>query len=508
MNDVFAKLSAHPRIADLSARFARSPLTRRFIHGAGWSMLGNVVWKLFAAVANIILARILGPQGVGELGIVRSTAATFEVFAGLRLGATATRYVAEYRTSDPPRAARILKLALVATVVLCGLAALVMAIAAPWLATDVLGHPGLSGLLVLGAVMIFVNVYGRVQELALAGLERFRAIAGVNAWRGVGNLLICVPLAYLYGVAGAVIGLILVAALTMLRYGLLLRRETVKAGFPTAVPLRQLRQELPVLWSFAVPGLLAAVMQSASAWAARAILARQDGGFAQLGLFEAAQYLRFPIAFLPSVLAPVILPLLARAHGEGASGDFKSLMGLQLRTVTFVTLPISILLIGFAQPLALLFGEAFAGLPPVIALAAVSAFVYAINTSITRAFDGVGRRWVNTLFFAVWGATFVIAGHFWIPERGAIGMAAANLLAEFVMIGLQVVYVDLVLIPGVLRDHGLLMLFALLLLAGSLLAFFVLPTPVTIAVAVGLSLVATLPVIAVARRRLQSGARR
>lgn len=503
MNGLLDRVVGHPWANLVLTRFARSPLTRRFVSGAGWSMVGSLAWKGFAAVANILLARILGPQGVGELGIIRSTAATFEVFAGLRLGATATRYVAEHRSTDPARAAKVLRLSLLATLVLCGTATLAMAGFAPWLARHALDHPDLAGLLVIGAVMIFVNVYGRVQELALAGFERFRAIAGVNAWRGLGNLLICVPLAYFFGVTGALVGLIVVAAVVMGRYALLLRRETAQAGFPRRVPLSGVRTELPMLWNFALPGFLATVIMAATLWAARAVLVRQDGGFVELGLFEAAQHLRFPIAFLPAMLAPVVLPLLARAHGAGADRDFRATMGLQLRTVILINLPIAIALIGFAEPLSHLFGDAFAGLAPVIALAAIPAFLYSINTSVTRAFDGVGRRWVNALFFVLWSAAFLLAGVHWMPTLGAIGLSLANLVAEVVMIILQVLYVDLVLVPGALRGHAMLLVFAIVLLGGALLAYFSLPTAGAMVAAVGLCLIAVLPVLVAARRRLR-----
>jgi O-antigen/teichoic acid export membrane protein len=503
MSGLIAGLASHPRLIGLVGRFARSSMTRRFLSGAGWLFLGNAAWKLLAAVANILFARILGPEGIGELGIVRSTASIFEIFAGLRLGVTATRYVAEHRVSDPQRAARILKLALIATTVLCGAASLFLFVGSPWLARYALDNPGLSGLLALGAVMVFVNVYGRVQELALAGFERFRAIASVNVWRGAGNLVLCVPLAYCFGVDGALIGLIAVAGLVMIRYAFVLRQEKVKAGFPRSVPLQGVRAEMPILWHFALPGFVIALLSSGTGWVTRAIIAHQAGGYVQLGLFEAAQQMRFPVAFLPSLLAPVILPLLAQAHGAGASGDFRAAMGLQLRTITFVNLPITIILIGFAAPLALLFGKAFADLPPVIALAAIAAFLYSIDNAISRVFDGVGRRWFNAVFFAIWSAVFIAGAWYWVPASGAFGLALAGLVAEAVMVVLQVLYVDLVLVRGVLRGHARLMAFALVLLGAIYLAATTLPQTAAMVAAALLCVVAAVPVLIVAWRRMR-----
>lgn len=485
---------AHPRLAGLIARLNRSHVTRRFASGAGWTMAGNVAWKALAAIANILIGRILGPQGLGELGVVRSTASVFETIAGLRMGPTATRFVAEHRIKDPPRAARILKLSLASSAAVCGVLAIVLAATAPLIAADVFNDPRLTTLLALGAALVFFNAFGRVQEFAIAGFERFRSIAAFNVGRGVASLAIVVPLAYVFGVLGALSGLLLVSGAVMIGYAVNLRRQKIQAGFPARIAWRELRGELPILWEFTLPSLISGVILVGVMWGGRAMLANQDGGFAQVGVFEAANQLRLAIMFLPQMLAQVVVPILAEAHGRGHTADFTAAMRLQVQSVCLATLPIVLVLIGFAEPLAGLFGAAFAGLPPVIALLAIAAFTQANNMSIARTFDGIGRRWAHCGFFVVWGLVFVAAAIPLIPAMGALGMAAAYAVAEATMLVLQALYVDLVLMPGLLRGNAGVFAFSVMLLAAGYLAHQHLPAVAAMAISVALCAIGLWPI--------------
>ena len=84
-----------------------SPLRRRFVSGTIWSALGTTVSRGCLVLSMIFVARGLGREAFGALGIIQSTVAMLQVLAGLGMGLTATRYIAEMRRTDPARAGRI-----------------------------------------------------------------------------------------------------------------------------------------------------------------------------------------------------------------------------------------------------------------------------------------------------------------------------------------------------------------------------------------------------------------
>ncbi|MHC4330621.1 MAG: oligosaccharide flippase family protein, partial [Planctomycetota bacterium] len=84
-------------------------------------------------LAFVIVARILGKTGFGELGMIQHTVSMFGIFAGLGLGITATKHVAEFRSADPARAGRIIALSSVTALISGGLVCITVFFASPYL---------------------------------------------------------------------------------------------------------------------------------------------------------------------------------------------------------------------------------------------------------------------------------------------------------------------------------------------------------------------------------------
>src|SRR3989339_928116 len=95
-------------VESLLARIQSSSVGHRLARGVFWSIVGTVVSRGLVLLAMMIVARMLGKTAFGELGMIDSTVGMLGTFAGFGLGVTATKHIAEFRHSDPHRAARIL----------------------------------------------------------------------------------------------------------------------------------------------------------------------------------------------------------------------------------------------------------------------------------------------------------------------------------------------------------------------------------------------------------------
>ncbi len=82
------------------ARLAHSPLARRFLGGAAWSILGAVVSSGITLGMLMLLARVLGRETYGQFVVIQGTLGMAGVFAGFGIGTAATRYAAELRMRD------------------------------------------------------------------------------------------------------------------------------------------------------------------------------------------------------------------------------------------------------------------------------------------------------------------------------------------------------------------------------------------------------------------------
>ncbi|MFH1634310.1 MAG: oligosaccharide flippase family protein, partial [Chloroflexota bacterium] len=209
----------------LFGRIENSPIGSRLALGVFWSMAGSVISRGLMLCATVLVARMLGKTGYGELGMIQSTVGMFGVFAGFGLGLTATKHVAEFRQSDPERAGRIIGLSGLFAMGTGGVMALGLLIFAPWLAESTINAPHLVGVLRISALILFINALNGAQTGALSGFEAFKTIAHVNLFIGLISFPILVSGAYFGGLTGAVWALAINLCFNWLLNHLALRKE-------------------------------------------------------------------------------------------------------------------------------------------------------------------------------------------------------------------------------------------------------------------------------------------
>ena len=133
-------------------------------------------------LCSILIARLLGQTEFGEWSIIYRTIIFLGTLSSMGLGLTGTKYLAQYRHSDRPKAGRILAL----IVVTCTTMALIMSvllfsISEP-LARTILGAGRLAPLIRLACPIFFLMTLSGILSGCLAGLEAFDRIACVGVF--------------------------------------------------------------------------------------------------------------------------------------------------------------------------------------------------------------------------------------------------------------------------------------------------------------------------------------
>lgn len=403
------------------ARVQSSPLGYRLARGAFWSFLGTLISQGLGFAALVLVARMLGKEGFGELGVIQNTVGMFGVFAGFGLGITATKHVAEFRLKDPAKAGRIMTLCALFAVGSGGLIALVLVLSAPWLAAQTLAAPHLSGLLQVGAVLLLLNALNGTQTGALAGFEAFRAITTVNLWAGLTKFPLMVGGVYLAGVTGAVWGLVASTGINWLLNHLALRREARRAGVPFG-ELRDCGQEWRVLYGFSLPALLSGAMVAPVQWASIAMLVNQPGGYAEMGIYSAALVFKGIIVFLGATLNQPLLAMVAheKVSSEGRLSKVNILLTWGLGM--FVALP----LLCFPELAQMLYGQKFsdASFTHTFVLIVFITCITVYKQGLARVLIAGNLLWWGFLSNLIWGA-LVLSSAFFLVKWGAVGLAAA-----------------------------------------------------------------------------------
>jgi O-antigen/teichoic acid export membrane protein len=431
--------------------FPSGSVRRKLARGTFWTAAAEVSLRIGNLTAAILVARILGQTAFGQLGIVRATILMFAVFAGTGLGMAATKYVAEHQSGNPERAGRLVGLLL--SMALCGggLAMVVCYTFAVPIARTALNAQELAKSLRVGCLLIPLGAVSSVQVGILAGLQAFPTIAWIVALDALLTLLLMVGGAATYGVAGAIGGCMLAAAATFPVKNTMMKRACHQARvMPT---LRGIGVELPALWSFALPSALLGVVAQPFEWLARAVLAQQAGGYAELGGLQAAYSWSQAILFLPGQVAVPLLPTLASLFSRRDRARLKDVMKLAFAVTSLTSLAVAAILVIFRHPLMVLYGSSFKSAAPVLVPLAAAYGVGGSTLAFRSLLMAAGRAWPLLLSTCVWGAAFVSVTFLW-ASQGAMGVGRAYLIGYVIHFGILAYMVSAALKQMTSRASG------------------------------------------------------
>ncbi|HET6421458.1 MAG TPA: oligosaccharide flippase family protein [Geobacteraceae bacterium] len=428
----------------LLARIETSPLGYRLARGAFWSLSGALIARGLGLLASILVARILGKGGYGELGIVQSTLGLFGTFAGFGLGMTATKFIAQYRTTDPVRAGRIRALSSAFAWVSSGITSVILLFMAPWLAEHTLAAPQLTGLLQIGSLFLLLTAVNGAQIGALSGFEAFKTVAKISLWSGLANFPLMVGGVYRLGLYGAVGGMTIATGVNWLLNHIAIRKECAKAGVPYTYS--GCWRERAVLWKFSLPALISGLFIAPTEWALNAMLVNQPGGYGEMGLFNAAKQWHILILYLPSMLSTTTLPILSNLLGENKKRQYNKMLianSVLLSGIAFiVAVPVSL----FSRAIMSLYGTGFSDGGVVLNMVALYSVLWAANIVIGQVLWSTDASGLATSLAAL-RAVLLLGTFSFVVPKNAYGMALAFTITYI----LQTIYQGIIAIKSANR---------------------------------------------------------
>lgn len=399
----------------------------RLASGMFWSVVGAVSSRAFGLVASIVAAQILGKTVFGELGMIQSTISMFATFATVGVGLTATKHVAEYRKKDPERAGRIIAMSSLVAIASGSVVGIIMIATSAWLAARLLAAPHLSVAIAISAFGLLFSVINEAQIGTLSGLEAFKRRSTIQFVAGIASFPIAVVGVYFFGLMGAVSGLIASQALLVFLNYRGIRKEAAAAGVP--IRWREIKKEFGVLIGFSLPTLCCGAVYVPSMWIVNMMVVNTAGGYAEMGLFSAADRWRTAIMFIPTLLGGVTLPMLASLQGEAASRQYQKVLLTNIKLSVLASCAI-------AAPIALLapwimgsYGPGFREGTWVLVTLCIVSVAHAAYWIIGQSLVSHGRMWTMFSFNLGWAALLLSSG-WYLREYGAMGLAIAYLIAD------------------------------------------------------------------------------
>lgn len=402
-------------------------LRDRLIKGTALNFLAVAFNQGSTLIVNIIVARILMKQSFGEYAMVQSTLLTVAALSQLATGYTASKYIAEYRSSDPERAGRIMGLCALVSAVMAGVGAFLLIAIAPWLADAMLKAPHLAFALMIGSGFLFFSSINGYQTGALSGLEAYGGLAKAGVASGI-VAVVAISLGALWGgVNGTLIGLSISAFVRCAIHNRWLRLESRVHGIKPQYH-GSLSQEKAIIFKFALPAAIAGYYSMPMIWLANSFLVRQPGGYGEMALYSAANNLRILVLFLPNVMNSVGLSVLNNEKAKGDMTRYNRLFKSNVLYIFLVSLGGALILGVFGRPILQLFGKDFGAGHFLLWLLLVASIFEGLSIALYQYVQSHAKIWLSFFTINVPREAFlVVAAYYLVQSYGGAGLAAAYL---------------------------------------------------------------------------------
>lgn len=400
-------------------------LRDRIIKGTALNLIAVAFNQGSTLIVNIIIARILLKQTFGEYAMVQSTLLTVAALSQLASGYTASKYIAEYRSSDPDRAGRIMGLCAIVSAMMAAVGAFLLISMAPWLANTMLKSPHLALALTIGSGFLFFSSINGYQMGALSGFEAYHGLAKAGVGSGIVAMAAISLGAWYGGLNGTVIGLSISAFIRCAIHNRWLRLER-RAQAITPHYRGSFSQEKTIIFRFALPAAIAWYYSMPMIWLANSFLARQPGGYGEMALYSAANNLRILVLFLPNVMNSVGLSVLNNEKAKGNVINYNRVFKSNVQYIFLVSLG-GVLGVGiFGRTILQLFGKDFGVGHFILWLLLVASLFEGVSIALHQYIQSKAQIWLS--FFSInvpREAFLVVASYYLVSSYGGTGLAIA-----------------------------------------------------------------------------------
>lgn len=437
-NSNFTKINTlFSRVKHLRGRhLPKGSIRNSMATGAFWSLCGAVFSRGFTLLSSIIIARLLGKAGFGLWGLVMTSVSMFAQFSSLGMTLTATKYVAELKKTDPLRAGRCLSLIIIMGIMSIFLAALTCFGLSGIIANRLFNVSQLHVPLMFSSMMLFGMVTTFMLQGALAGFEDFRGIARINLVQGVVLFVVAIPLAYIFGLTGTVIGMSISQCVAAFMCFIKILQKSREYGMPLG--LHRVWEERGILWHYTAPSLLTGFVTGPASMFSKALVANSAGGILSMGGFTAAFRWRDMILFIPGAVKRVTLPMLSKLKGEKDFHRFVKVLWANIALNGGIALAGAIPIMILSPWILSLYGPGFREDWGIMVILVGSGVFQAVNDVVTQVTACMEKMWWNFFIHVVWGTIVLGGSYLLVPNYGVRGYVWSFSLATIVHMFLNI----------------------------------------------------------------------
>ena len=403
------------------------PDSRHLIRDAPVAFALKVAGAGFTLLLNLVLARQLGPVGVGMFFLAVGVVTIAAVVGRFGMDHALVRHVASSAAAHDWAAVKGTHNTGIAVATGSASAvAILTALAAPWLAHHVFDEPDLAGHVRVMALAIVPFALFVLYAQSLKGLKRFKAsLALQGIWLPSIAAVGVIVLAPSLGVRGAVTAYVVACCVTLAIAVLLWRAATpdlrrVRASWNWS---RLLTSSVPMFWS--------SLFQLIVLWSPTLMLGAWATS-AEVGVFGIASRIAMLVSFVLVAVNSVTAPRFAAHHATGNTQALRKVARDAALVMALVAAPPFLVFMVFAPQVMALFGAQFSEGASLLQIVAVGQYVNVVTGSVGMLLVMTGHESTMRNIMAASAGIILLLNVILVPLLGAVGAALAFALVLIV----------------------------------------------------------------------------
>lgn len=408
---------------------------RRFVKGSLLLTFASVMVRLSGILVLAPLARILGAQQLGIYSLMFWIVQCATLFGLLGIDTAMHRNGSQTYETDPQATGRLLGSgSLIMTFSLTAIAISLWIWRAP-LAQHWLANPSASRWLGYAAIITCVEGLSLVASTLILSLHGFRYHSFATSTGAIARLVLSPLCAWLYGLQGALFGLVCASSLQCI--AAIISFWRLKKKYRINLSLQGFWSESYKILKFGIPFWMGNALVALLVLPIMGEIGR-IAGVETLGQLRIAQSLSQIVGFLPGAIAPVAISLLSEAHATtGKNEEFLRLRSLHLRGNWLFCLSLVLFLsLGSHPSIDLLFGRAYRDAIPLVIGMGWTSMLVVIAENLNVYSLSAGNTRLIAIASIAQKVVFMGGAFLLIPPLHGMGYILAGLLAGILQVGI------------------------------------------------------------------------
>ncbi len=401
----------------------------RILQGLSWTMFGTGSVHIIGLLTGIFISNYLGLEEFGKYGIIISTIGMLGIFAGMAMGYTATKFVSEYRSTEPEKSGRYIGMTFLVCISSSIIAASILFIFSSFFSRLLFNDASMQNLLRMASPILILFSVNSISRAGLVGLELFRFIAMIEFIHSILRLSFIIMGCILFHLFGVIVGLVLSELITVLIFYLSLRRKCKQNG--CVIDIKGSKEEWRILWSFTIPSFLSNIIMNPANWLCNVLIVNLPNGFFHMGILTAARQLQSAVSFIPIRLMNVTLPTMSNLFGKKSIYKHYKLAFYTQLGILGISVAVALPLMILSKYILSFYGTEFIQGYPVLILMLLFGIFYVLERSLAEVLLSQGKS-LNK-FWIYFSVTILSVILFWFIflEKGALGYAISLCISHF-----------------------------------------------------------------------------